>query len=159
MAPLASAERPTQSPRYLTHTRHVLAETSSKPRSTAITDGSWFMGIVCQRARAHCGRVLWRTHSLFEFKYSILKFILACAFHTCTSRRPSGIPTGPTRAMLKRLGTRSAHIWFARCASAPRFTAAGQIECECPNSDPCTGSHSTSPCYLRLAALPAAWDA
>ena len=110
-------------------------------------------------ARAHCGRVPPRTCVSFEIEYSILDFILACALHTCTSGRPSYIPTGPARAMLKSLGTRSPHIWFARRASAPQFAAAGQFECECPHSVRCIGSHSTSPRYLRLALVPTARDA
>ena len=135
------------------------------PASSPSTHGLGCSGVT---RHSHFGdkvrsRALWpcaTSYALsFEFKYSILDFLLACAFHRSTSHRPSYIPTGPTRAMLKRLGTRSAHIWFARCASAPQFTAAGQFECDCPHSVRRIGSHSTSPRYQGPALVPIAWEA
>ena len=135
------------------------------PAPSPSTHGLGCLGVTrhshfCDKVRSRALRPCAVAHTLsLEFKYSILDFILACASHRSTSHRPSYIPTGPTRAMLKRLGTRSAHVWFARCAPAPQFTAAGQFECESPHSVGCMGSHSTSPRYTRLALVPTARDA
>ena len=123
---------------------------------SGVTRHSHFWDKVCSRALRPCAVA----HTLsLEFKYSILDFILACASHRSTSHRPSHIPTGPTRVMLKRLGTRSAHVRVARRAPAPQFTAAGQFECEYAHSVRCIGSHSTPSRYLRLGLVPTAWDA
>ena len=126
------------------------------PGCSGATRHSHFRDKVRSRALRPCA-ILYMLS--FEFKYSILDFILACVLHTSTSRRPAYTPTGPPRAMLKRLGTCSAHIWFAHRVSAPQFTAAVQFECECPHSVRRMGPHSASPRYLRLALVPTAWDA
>ena len=132
------------------------------PTSSRSTHGLGCLGVTrhshfCDKVRSRTLRPCAIPYVLAsQFESSILNFILACAFHTCTSHRPRYIPTGPTHAMLERLGTRSARIWFARCASAPQFTAVGQFECECPPSGRRIGSHSTSSRYLRLGRVPTA---
>ena len=72
-------------------------------------------GHFCDKAYSHTLRPCAISHtSSLEFESSILNFILWGALHRSTSHRPRYIPTGPTCATLKRLGTRSARNgWHA----------------------------------------------